>query len=192
MNLENIENDKKKERIKDYHVYRTHKHIGRVINNAKRLEEEFGLDGLTNNCLFHDTAKFKEPELIPYCWLTEFHRCKDNNIKFRYPSGMEDQVVNATEHHILNSDHHPEYWCRNPESIKIGRNRDAYIQPSGIVVAKDMPEIKAAEMICDWNAMSQEKNSSLHDWADNTIGTRWEFSKPIKKSIYQYIEFFSA
>lgn len=179
------------EKLLNRFIHRTHKHRQRVIKNAQIIESAFPkLGGLKEQCLDHDVSKFHSPEKDPYIWLTEYYRCKYNNIPFMYPRGIEDQINSATCHHIINNPHHPEYWSPDKNNIKIGDNRDGWKQPTEIVVASKMPKMNIGEMISDWAAMSQEKNSSLIDWANKNINKRWKFSPEQEELIWDLIGLF--
>lgn len=50
----------------------------------------------------------------------------------------------------------------------------------------DMTDVDIAEMIADWEAMSQELGGNTKEWADKNIG-RWNFNKHQKELIYKLI-----
>jgi len=117
----------------------------------------------------HDASKFEEDERIPYIWLTEFHRCRQINEPFTYPSGIESTVKLAIEHHVTNNRHHVEFHP-NPN---------------------DMSNVDIIEMVCDWTAMAQEleqNGGSARGWADKSIGQRINFNDNRRKLIYSTID----
>lgn len=148
---------------------RTRKHIKFVADNLYKIyckTNEYDGDELLYRADIHDDSKYGVVERIPYIWLTEFHRCRNNNIPFKYPPGVEAAVQDATRHHILSNRHHPEY----------------HADPT------DMSDIDIIEMVCDWGAMSRELGDSLVGWADKNVGTKWEFSEPQVELIYKIID----
>lgn len=167
---------------------RTNKHIERVKENAKKISAK--VKGLEKQVASHDASKFQEPEYTPYVWLTEFYRCKQENIPFKYPEGIEPQTKEATLHHIRNNPHHPEYWDANKANIDLSSNRDSANQPQ-VIDATKMNEVSMAEMVCDWAAMSQEKGTSLKEWADNNINKRWRFTDKQVQFIYDLVNIFA-
>lgn len=66
----------------------------------------------------------------------------------------EDLQV-AQQAHILNNDHHPEFW--------------------GTI--HSMPDVAVAEMVADWYARSQEFGTSLRDWIEEKALEKYEFKK---------------
>lgn len=46
-----------------------------------------------------------------------------------------------------------------------------------------MWEVDIAEMIADWLAMSEEKNSDPYEWAKKNINVRWKFTRRTNISI---------
>ncbi len=157
------------EMIRAYEV-RTREHIARVAANLTLLAEttDHG-DELLARARVHDASKFGPNERVPYVWLTEFHRCRRNGESFAYPSGVEEQVRLAIEHHVTTNRHHYQF----------------HDDPN------DMTEVDLIEMVCDWAAMSQEfdqDGGSARAWADKTIGNRVGFNATNTKFIYEAIE----
>jgi len=177
--------------LADGFLNRTSKHIERVTNNAKIIDRAFPgrFVGLLDQVRDHDQSKYDDPECLPYIWLTEFYRCKENNIPFKYPEGMEDRTRQVTLIHIKNNKHHPEYWDLNKDKIELNKDRDSAKQPQ-VTDATKMDNTSLAEQVCDWMAMSQEKGTSLKDWADKTINNRWKFNDNQVKTLYELVEFF--
>ena len=169
---------------------RTNKHIDRVIQNAKIIAASYSdLISVYVNVIKHDESKFIPPEKTPYIWLTEHDRCKDKGLGFIYPVHMEEQTKQATLHHITNNPHHPEYWDPDKKDMKLAEDRNASNQPQ-ITNAVAMHDVYIAEMVADWAAMSQEKNNSLKEWADNNVNVRWEFNDYQVTLIYKLINLF--
>ena len=107
------------------HVTLVENHIRRVSDNAKRLMtiarcrttlicqygdfEQFSIE-LRKRAIIHDKSKLLDPEIIPYAWLTEYHRRKGGNHRFEFPEGVEKQINEAKLHHYKNNRHHPEFF----------------------------------------------------------------------------------
>jgi len=149
---------------------RTQKHIYRVIKNMEKVAiNNPNATKILKRAKDHDQSKYDDTERIPYIWLTEFYRCKNNDIDFTYPEGVEEVVNQASNHHVSVNLHHPE----------------AHKDPN------DMSDIDIIEMVCDWAAMSQESNQdggSAKGWADKNVGSKWKFNEQKKALIYDTIE----
>jgi len=79
--------------------------------------------------------------------------------KYEIPEKYKDAATDATIHHITVSPHHPEYWDENFDEEKFNKNdRDGV--PEQIVDATKMPLIRITEMVADWFAVPEERNSS--------------------------------
>lgn len=147
---------------------RTREHINRV---KKYLNILYQLTDLGKELLVradnHDLSKYGPIERLPYIWITEFHRCKNAGINFRYPDCIKDKINVATKHHITTNRHHPEYFSD----------------------ISDMNKIDIAEMVADWAAMAEELNEgSPRAWANKMIGVRWHFTNDQIDLIYAYID----
>jgi hypothetical protein len=149
---------------------RTARHIKLVADNLLQLaNHREDAQELQQRAETHDQSKYGSEERLPYIWLTEFHRCKNDGLPFEYPPGVQETVRGATWHHISTNSHHPE----------------AHDSPT------DMRELDLIEMVCDWTAMAQElgeNGGSAKSWADKNIGSKWEFDEQQVKFIYRIIE----
>jgi hypothetical protein len=117
----------------------------------------------------HDLSKFGEDERLAYIWLTEWHRCRNHGIAFEYPVGMESIIGKAINHHVTTNRHHPEF----------------HSSPSA------MSKVDIIEMICDWTAMSLEKDGirgSALKFANDMVGTKWMFDDTCREQIFKTIE----
>jgi hypothetical protein len=153
----------------DFYERRTRQHIARVAANLMLLARvtQWG-DELAERAKVHDASKFGPEEMIPYVWVTEFHRCRRSGEPFQYPPGVEQQVAGAINHHVTSNRHHYQF----------------HDDPN------DMTEVDLIEMVCDWTAMSQEfgqDGGSARGWADRTIGKLVEFDREKTDFIYQMI-----
>ncbi|MDB4778009.1 DUF5662 family protein [bacterium] len=157
-----------------FYEQRTNEHIERVRNCLHIVADksEHG-DELRRRAEIHDASKFGDVERVPYIWLTEFHRCRQNDEPFEYPDGMKEQVREAIAHHMTTNRHHPEFHA-DPNEMSV---------------------VDIIEMVCDWTAMSQEfgqDGGSARGWADKTIGHRVKFNDKLKKLIYSTIDLLDA
>ncbi len=153
-----------------FFVRRSNEHIDRVRRCLAQMASvtQHGVE-LNDRGRIHDASKFGPVERIPYIWLTEFHRCRNNGEPFTYPEGMDELVRAAINHHMTTNRHHPEF----------------HADPN------DMTEVDLIEMVCDWTAMSQElgqDGGSARGWADKTIGKRVHFNADRHAFIYQTID----
>ena len=118
----------------------------------------------------HDNNKFYYPQVNPYIYLTW-----SKKEKIEMPGDVKRLVHQATIHHITTNPHHPEFWDNDfCVSMLNYQNRD---KPSGhIVNACKMPDFFIREMCADWMAMSEEMAGDPIEWANENVGTRWDFS----------------
>lgn len=169
MKLTSLSENEPTQKMIDFYEKRTKEHIDRVIDNMSKIAANSDYEGLEERGKEHDSSKYGKEERIPYIWLTEFYRCKNEGEKFTYPPGVKEKVDRACEHHVNSNRHHPEAH----ENIE------------------DMTDIDIIEMVCDWTAMSQELNQdggSAKGWADKNVGTKWKFTDDQKDLIYKTIK----
>lgn len=155
-------------------VERTNSHIDLVQRAAKKIAERFAeFKPLLEAAAKHDASKFQEPERGPYIDLTWQHK-HDNFKSYKTPGTLPDDAINeATLHHIVNNEHHPEFW--NPEKANLDpENRDKSVR---VIDVSKMPPLAIAEMVADWQAMSEElKKNTAREWYDSQKDVRWRFS----------------
>lgn len=180
--------DEDYEKMKAWFKNRTEKHIGMVQKYCKKLaeydEEKYG--ELIERGEKHDQSKFKDPEVDPYIYTTWKYKCKDDGVDFDCPKETEDKMNEATEHHILNNRHHPEFHCDKTEELINEDDRDK--PPEEMIDATKMKDIDIAEMVADWVSVGEERGNSAKSWADDNIGTRWEFTDEQEDLIYELIK----
>jgi hypothetical protein len=159
-----------------FHINLVKENIITVINHIDEFtfDEKEGqeiVEKLSKQKELHDLSKFKEPEIFPYIELTWSKR-EDNNNKDKNKL-VDPAFIEATEHHVLNNPHHPEYWDK--ENAKIDPdNRD---KTTKCVDASKMEENFVIEMVCDWYAMSQElKTNTAREWFNKQKNVRWKFT----------------
>lgn len=158
----------------EFYERRTKEHIERVRRCLFVMAEATDYtEDLKERAGAHDESKFEPEELVPYIWLTEFHRCRRSGEPFTYPDGMLARVQAAIDHHMSVNRHHPDF----------------HADPN------DMSDVDLIEMVCDWTAMSQEfdqNGGSARAWADKTIGTRIHFNEEKRRFVYDMIELLDA
>lgn len=168
----------------DWFNERTNRHIDLVKEYCKKLEvmdkKYVGLAEIGKN---HDASKFVDPERIPYIYITWKYKCEDDNKEFDVPEDIKKKMTEATEHHVKNNMHHPEFYCDDKDVIN-SKDRD---KPKKLIDCTKMPELSIAEMVCDWLAMSQEKGTDPNKWADDNINKRWKFNGKQEKLIRDLI-----
>lgn len=151
---------------------RTKFHIDRVIANMGSIVDQTGLDReeAMKRAEDHDASKYGEIERPLYIWLTHFHRMnhdKGRKSKWTYPKGLESKVREASKHHITVNKHHPE------------AHKDV----------NDMTDLDILEMVCDFQAMSDElAQGSCRKWVDDNLDRKWNFDQEHKDKIYEYIK----
>lgn len=152
----------------DFFEVRTKKHIENVGFCLKKMQEMYPAVSaeLAERIVQHDQSKYGAVEYIPYVYLTWFHKMRNEGVSYSYPSpAIEGAIKLATEHHIHNNRHHPEFHG-NPNQ---------------------MTEVDLVEMVCDWGAMTMELGGDTKEWADKNI-SRWDFDKEHVKLIYMFID----
>jgi len=173
----------------DYYYTRTKNHINRVKKYLDKIYKynpiKFYL--LPNRKEIHDQSKYKEPELVPYIFVTWNYYCKDHNIDFTIPEDIKKQMQEATYHHVKNNRHHPEFHD-DTTTINSINSKDRDKPPENMVNGYKMSSIDIAEMVADWMAMSEERGGHPKDWAKANINIRWKFTQDQVKLIYELIE----
>lgn len=166
---------------------RTDRHIKLVQKYCKRLADSMpALASLVGRGKVHDASKYQANELLPYIWLTWRYKCQDDGTECKMPGGMEEKINAATEHHILNNSHHPEFHQDKKTGLINSKDRDAV--PDEVVDATRMPPLDIAEMVADWCAMSEERGNTPKAWADKVVGPRWKFTEGQRRLIYALID----
>jgi hypothetical protein len=150
-------------------------HIEYVQKYCRKIEEYDAIrfEGLIKRGLVHDQNKYEYPEIEPYIFITWKYKCKENGFDFVLSEDMQAKAVMATEHHVNNNSHHPEFHCSRCNNIINRANRDE--PPDEIIDATGMPVFDIAEMVADWMAVSEEKGNCPIDWADRNVNKRWKF-----------------
>jgi len=174
--LKNCKFASKEAEMEKFFEKRTKNHIslvGKAIAKIVAALPEFS--ELSERAAKHDESKFSEPEHSAYLWITWKHKCEKDGDAFECPEGMKDKMNDATLHHFINNRHHPEFHLEDPSEAKIDpKDRD---KSKKCVDASKMPPLDIAEMVADWQAMSEElgKNTA-RQWYDKQKNVRWKFS----------------
>ena len=179
-------------KMKDWFYIRTNKHIELLKKQAQKiLKSDIVKDRkkFISRIDVHDKSKFEPPELEPYLYITWKYKCERDNIPFSVPKNIEEMMHEATEHHVKNNPHHPEFWSTQKGSFINTNDRD---KPSVLVDASKMDDEAIIEMVCDWKAVSEEKQSNIRDWAKMNIGIRWDFTDKQIKLINKCMDFFES
>ena len=171
--------------MREYSAKRTKMHIGYVENYYQAIADEFGLDKTPR---MHDASKFNAPEeKEPYVWINWMYKNKREGTPLALPDELKKSIKEATLHHILNNNHHPESSSEDPVCLDVD-NRDRLEKTIRI---KEMPVEDVAEMVSDWAAMSQElKTNTPRQWFESVNGKRWAFHPNNVVQILDFISFF--
>lgn len=182
------EDDPEMKKMRDWFDKRTNNHISLVQKFCKKIaeydEEKYG--ELIERGEVHDQSKFKDPEMDPYIYTSWQYKCKDDGVDWEPPEGMDDKMNKATEHHVKNNRHHPEFHCEKEVDLINREDRDK--PPEELIDATKMEDLDVAEMCCDWMAMSDEKGGTPKSWADKNVNVRWKFTQDQEDLIYELID----
>lgn len=176
--------------MEQWFIDRTNRHIdlvkaylGNMFKYRSLTQDE--IDELVERGEVHDASKFEFPEYDSYVWISWMYKKKAEGVEFEIPG--EVNVDAATLCHILNNSHHPEYWQEEEVDLLNREDRDGI--PEKIIDATKMPYMDIVEMCADFCAMSEEKGTNTpYEWAEENIGTRWEFTEKQQDVIYDTLE----
>lgn len=176
--------------MREFFKTRTKKHIDLVKKYCKRLHEyDSGkFEGILERGEIHDQSKYEDPEIDPYILISWDYHCKDTGEKCDLSKETRDKMNEASEHHVKNNFHHPEYHSNSKEDSTINReDRDAI--PDKMIDATAMSDLDIGEMCTDWAAMSEEKGTNTpQGWAGKNINKRWKFNKDQEYLIYDILD----
>jgi len=128
--------------MRDFFKKRTKKHIDLVKKYCKRLQEydPGKFEGILERGEIHDQSKYKDPEVDPYILISWDYHCKDTGEKCDLSEETRDKMNEASEHHVKNNSHHPEYHSNSKEDSTINReDRDAI--PDKMIDATAMTDL---------------------------------------------------
>lgn len=195
--------DKPFDEKEQHFIDRTTKHIDMVQAAAKKIEQAHILNGedcakLMDQVAFHDASKLKEPERTPYISITWRHKLEKDNDEFdpinskgyQTPGLLsKDDENQATLHHITTNSHHPEYYSKSQANID-PKDRDKSAHAIDVL---SMPDIDIAEMVADWQAMSEElKKNTAREWFNKQKDVRWKFSSHQEELIDKLLKVFET
>lgn len=185
-------NEEYKEKMENWFVERTNKHIDRVKKFCKKIfdydSEKY--EGIIERGEEHDDSKWKEPEREPYVYITWKYKCEEDGEDYKPPEDLDDMMNEATEHHVKVNKHHPESHCDREVDLINREDRDK--PPKEIIDAAKMGDLDIAEMVSDWLSMAEERDTLAKDWADKNVNIRWKFTDDQKDLIYELIEEFDG
>jgi hypothetical protein len=173
----------------EYFEKRTKEHIERVQNAAKRIVESLNqFEGVLEQVKHHDESKLKEPERTPYIAITWKHKTDRCN-GYKKPVTLPDpKETAATVHHIVNNEHHPEYWAPRADVDLDPKDRS---KNRKLVDATKMNDVSIVEMVADWVAISEElQNNTPREWFNSQKDVRWHFSPYQEKLIDRCLRVF--
>jgi hypothetical protein len=166
---------------------RLQEHIDRVKSAAYDIAQAYPeFSELVDQAEEHDASKFEEPEKSPYIELTWAKKLeKETGRKF----DSTPEITQATLHHIKNNRHHPEFHLEDKTKANLSStNRDESIE---CVDATNMPDLDVAEMVADWQAMSEELGTNTaREWFDDVKDVRWKFSVEQEELIDRLLKVF--
>jgi len=180
-------------------IKRTKYHIALVGEAINKIVEAFPeFSELLDRASIHDASKFIEPERTPYIEISWRHKIEDekgdydpyNNKGYKTPGTLtKDDENKATVHHITSNSHHPEYHLEDKSNANI--NAEDRNKSDKIVDATRMPDLDIAEMIADWQAMSEElQTNTAREWYNKQKDVRWNFSEHQEALIDKLLQVF--
>lgn len=168
---------------------RTKKHIELVQKYCQKIYDydKKRFSDILDRGKEHDQSKYNEPEMAPYVLITWEYHCKDLGKECKLSKKSRDAMNEATEHHIKNNAHHPEFHSNSTNESTINReNRDAI--PDKMVDATKMSDLDIGEMCTDWAAMGEERGNTPKEWANKNVNKRWKFTEEQERLIYDLIQ----
>ena len=136
----------------------------------------------------HDLSKFADSEYTPYIFTTWNYYCIRKGIDYEIPKSIKEMTNDATINHIISNPHHPEYWEFDfNKTMFNAENRDGV--PAKIVDATKMPDEYITEMMADWLAVAEERDTNPYDWAELNINKRWKFTEIQTEFIYNILDY---
>lgn len=205
--------DASQEEMEQYFEERTARHIGLVQAAAKKIVErgdpskggaewkDFDETAFLEQVSHHDDSKLQEPERTPYIAITWRHKVdneKDpkqgydpiNGKGYQTPGQLtKDDENKAALHHVTTNSHHPESHLQ--DKSEAGASKEVTDGKSKVIDATSMPAIDIAEMVADWQAMSEElKKNTSREWFNKQKEVRWHFSKEQEDLIDRLLKVF--
>lgn len=178
------------EEMEKWFVERTNYHIGLVQNAAMSVVDAYPeYEKVLEQVEEHDASKFEEPEQAPYIVLSWKKKQENEGKTFEITKKQQEAINEATLHHILNNSHHPEFYLEDKTEVEINKNdRD---KSDKCVDASRMLDLDIVEMVCDWQAMSEElQTNTAREWFDKQKNVRWCFSSAQEALIDKILKVF--
>ena len=160
-----------------FYEKRTKKHISLVdkycIKASKVLEELSQRErfSILSAGKTHDNSKYSKEEREPYILLTHKYRMLAQDEKISLTEEQKKGISDAIDHHYSVNNHHTHYYG------KIGDKGDG----------RKMGKVALIEMLCDWCAMSEEKDGNPIEWGRTNIKKRFIFTEDQKNLIFQIL-----
>ncbi len=162
---------------------RTNRHVSLVKKAAYKIYKVYPeFKGLLDRAKHHDDSKFEEPERTPYISITWRHKLENergkydpiNSKGYQRPGLLKKEDENAAVlRHITTNSHHPEYHLKDKSEADVSNKGGL----NKCVDASAMPDLDIAEMVSDWQAMSEELGTNTaREWFDKQRDVRWHFS----------------
>ena len=177
----------------NHFIERTNKHINLVkevynksAHNLFKLDDYHEKNIVDEQLSNHDHTKFSKELMFYYILITWRYKCIRDGVEFIVPEHIEKEMNNVTEIHCKTEKHHPEYWSDETNCINI-QDRD---KPCKCIDVTKMPVSALIQMVCDWCAVSIERNSNPRDWFKSNLNTRWHFSDHQVNFINEFIDIF--
>ena len=175
------------EKMKEWFEKRTRMHIGLVQKYIKKIADyDDRFEELIERNKLHDQSKFEDPENEPYLYISWQYKCKDDGVDWEPPENIKEKMSKATEHHVKNNPHHPEFYSE--EEVALINREDRDKPPEKMVDGTKMKDVDIADMCGDWFGMSEERGTNPKEWADNNVNIRWKFTDSQKDLIYELID----
>lgn len=163
-----------------HHIDLVKKYCQKIYNyDPKRFRE------ILERAKIHDASKYRNPEYDPYIDISWQYHMKKYGMKYEVSSERQEELNQASIHHVKVNPHHPEYHSRQTNVINL-KERDK--APDKIIDATKMDDLSIAEMVADWSAISEEVGDTPKQWADKQINKRWKFTPKQTKLIYELIK----
>lgn len=203
------------EEKEQYFEERTARHIALVQAAANKIVKngdpskggaewkDFDENALLAQVAKHDQSKLEEPERTPYVAITWRHKVENekdpkkgydpiSGSGYQTPGQLSKEDENkATLHHVTSNSHHPESHVKDKEDAN--KSQEVTDGKSKTIDATSMPNTDIAEMVADWQAMSEElKKNTAREWFNKQKDVRWHFSKEQENLIDRLLKVFET
>ena len=176
MNFKEFLTEKITDEMAQHFEKRTNKHIKLVQKYCQKIDDlkDERFSGIVGRGEKHDASKFKEPERDPYVYISWDYKCKADKVDYTPPEDIKEQMLKASNHHVLSNKHHPECHCTEKCDVINSEDRDK--PPGKLIDATKMGNLDMAECVADWCAMSEELGKNTpQEWIKSNVNVRWKF-----------------